>query len=163
MRQRCCVPCSMHLNRTRLASRNGCTTLPTGGHDRFFMVFVMDKGATVDPLASFVSVPRAIKRRANDRRFEQKRALQRPAGRSPLAKSLGQARHLRHEERRPQAEILRAGDVPLPLGAHPYGACPQLHDGRRRRALQARHGQRGPASDGLGCLRYARRERRHRP
>src|SRR6185295_12656625 len=110
------MPCSMQLLRTRLGSCSGYTTQPAGGHDRFFMVFVLDKAARVDPLASFVSVPRAIKRRANDRRFEQKRALQRPRGRSPLAKSLGRARHLLHKERRPQAEILRAGDVPLPLG-----------------------------------------------
>ena len=37
-------------------------------------------------------------------------------------------------------EILRARDVPLPVGAHPYGPRAQLHHGRRGGALQARHG-----------------------
>jgi hypothetical protein len=52
-------------------------------------------------------------------------------------------RHRRGEQvplERVQAEILRARDVPLPVGAHPYRACAQLHDGRRDRALQAGHG-----------------------
>ncbi len=52
--------------------RHDATRLRNG---RLLLDFVMHKGATVDPSTSFVSVPRAIKRRANDRRFEQKRAL----------------------------------------------------------------------------------------
>ena len=40
----------------------------------------------------------------------------------------------------PAQEILRARDVPLPLGAHPYGPRAQLHHGRRGGALQARYG-----------------------
>ena len=63
----------------------------------------------------------------------------------------------------PRPEILRAGDVPLPVGAHPHGPRAQLHHGRRGGALQTRHGQRRAAPDGLGRLRHAGGERRHRP
>ena len=35
-----------------------------------------------------------------------------------------------------QAEILRFGDVPLPVGSHPHGPRAQLHHGRRNRAVQ---------------------------
>jgi leucyl-tRNA synthetase len=35
-----------------------------------------------------------------------------------------------------EAQVLRAGDVPLSVGAHPHGACAQLYDGRRGGALQ---------------------------
>ena len=84
-------------------------------------------------------------------------ATPRRAGRRPGTTQ----RHLRHQQRRPAAEILRAGDVPLSVGAHPYGARAQLHDGRRGRALQARDGPHRAASDGLGRLRHAGRERRH--
>ena len=66
-----------------------------------------------------------------------------------------------HPQRRPAAEILRAGDVPLSVGAHPHGPRAQLHDGRRGGALQAREGLQRAASDGLGRLRHAGRERRH--
>ena len=59
------------------------------------------------------------------------------------------------------AEILRAGDVPLSVGAHPHGPRPQLHDGRRRRPAEARAGLQRAAPDGLGRLRPAGRERRH--
>ena len=61
-----------------------------------------------------------------------------------------------------QAEILRAGDVPLSVGAHPYGPRPQLHDGRRGGAGEAGDGLCRAASDGLGRLRHAGRERGHR-
>ena len=64
-------------------------------------------------------------------------------------------------QRRPAAEILRAGDVPLSVGAHPHGPRAQLHDGRRGGALQARPGLQRAAPDGLGRLRPAGRERRH--
>ena len=83
-------------------------------------------------------------------------------GRGPLAARLGRARHFRHQKRRPAAEILRAGDVPLPVGAHPHGPRAQLHHGRRGGALQTRHGPRRAAPDGLGRLRPAGRERRGR-
>ena len=82
--------------------------------------------------------------RANDHR-----TLQRPRGRAALAEGLGRAGHLRHPQRRPAAEILRAGDVPLPVGAHPHGARAQLHHGRRGRALQAR------ARASTCCTRWA--------
>ena len=94
-------------------------------------------------------------------RLSQIRPLQRPGIRSPLAENLGRARHLQGRQRRPAPEILRAGDVPLPVGAHPHGPRPQLHDGRRGRALQARPGHERAAPDGLGRLRHAGRERRH--
>ena len=57
-------------------------------------------------------------------------------------------------------EMLRARDVPLSVGAHPHGPCAQLRDGRRLRPLQARQGLQRAASDGLGRLRHAGRERR---
>jgi hypothetical protein len=59
------------------------------------------------------------------------RAIQPQRGRGPLAGGLGRAGHLRHEERRSPAEILRARDVPLSVRPHPHGPRPQLHDGRR--------------------------------
>ena len=48
---------------------------------------------------------------------------------------------------------------PYPVRAHPYGPCPQLRDGRRGGALQARARLQRAASDGLGRLRHAGRER----
>ena len=78
-----------------------------------------------------------------------------------MAEGVGRAEHLRHPQRRPAPEILRARDVPLSVGAHPYGARAQLHHGRRGRALQARHGVQRAPSYGLGRLRHAGRERRH--
>ena len=68
---------------------------------------------------------------------------------------MGRARHLRHAQRRPPRKILRAGDVPLSVRAHPYRACPQLHAGRRAGALHARQGFQRAASDGLGRVRAA--------
>ena len=50
---------------------------------------------------------------------------------------------------RRQAEILRAGDVPLPQRQDPYGARAQLHAGRRGGALQAGARPRG------ACTRWA--------
>jgi hypothetical protein len=73
---------------------------------------------------------------------------------------MGRGRHLHRPPRRDQAEILRARDVPLSLGAHPHRARAQLHDGRRDRPLQALHRPQRPAPDGLGRLRDAGRERR---
>ena len=79
-----------------------------------------------------------------------------------MAGRLGCRRRLRGAARSFAAEILRARDVPLSLGAHPHGACAQLHDGRRGRALQERARLQRSASPGLGRLRPARRERRDR-
>ena len=107
------------------------------------------------------SRPRPLKHPANDRRISKIRPLQRPRGRGSLAENLGLARHLQGRQRRPAPEILRAGDVPLPVGAHPHGARAQLHDGRRGRALQTRARHERAAPDGLGRLRHAGRERRH--
>ena len=70
---------------------------------------------------------------------------------------------LRDEERRSAPEILRARDVPLSVGAHPHGPCPQLHDGRRGGAPSPRARLQRAAPDGLGRLRPAGRERRARP
>ena len=53
---------------------------------------------------------------------------------------------------------LRARDVPLSVGAHPHGPCPQLHDGRRARPLQADERLRSAPPDGLGRVRHAGRE-----
>ena len=55
-----------------------------------------------------------------------------------MAGGMGGERRLPHRQRRSTAEILRARDVPLPVGAPPHGPCAQLRDGRRRRPLQAR-------------------------
>ena len=78
------------------------------------------------------------------------RALQRPRGRAALAEDLGRAQGIfATAQRRPAPEILRARDVPLSVGAHPYGARAQLHDGRRGRALQARDGA------STCCIRWA--------
>ena len=50
---------------------------------------------------------------------------------------------------------------PYPSGPHPYGPRAQLHDGRRGGAGEAGDGFCRAASDGLGRLRHAGRERRH--
>src|SRR5690606_10312506 len=80
-----------------------------------------------------------------------------------VATGLGRGQALRDEERRPPPEILRAGDVPLSVGAHPYGACAQLHDGRRGGAPSPRARLQRAASDGMGRLRPAGGERGARP
>jgi hypothetical protein len=64
----------------------------------------------------------------------------------------------RRDELRPKYYVLEM--FPYPLGAHPHRPCAQLHDGRRRRALQAVHRAQRAAPDGLGRLRDAGRERR---
>ena len=75
---------------------------------------------------------------------------------------MGAARHLPSVGGRPAPEILRSGNVPLSLRAHSYGACAELHHGRRRGPLYARQRPQRAASDGLGRLRPAGRERGHR-
>ena len=67
-------------------------------------------------------------------------ALQRAEGGRALAKGVGRTPDLRRERRQPQAQELCARDVPLSVGADPYGPCAQLHDGRRARALSADDG-----------------------
>jgi hypothetical protein len=86
--------------------------------------------------------------------------------RSPLTVELfgqfaGQLRPVKRlDATRAAAEVLRAGDVPLPVGAHPHGPRAQLHHGRRDRALQAQPRLQRAPSHGLGRLRHAGGERR---
>ena len=78
---------------------------------------------------------------------------------------MGRAGLLPHGRRaagRP-AEILRAGDVPVPERQDPHGARAQLRARRRRRALQARARLRRDAPDGVGRVRPAGGERGARP
>ena len=58
------------------------------------------------------------------------------------------------------AQDVRPRDAAVPLGRAAHGACPELHAGRRRRALPPPARLRGPAADGLRRVRPARRERR---
>src|SRR5476649_1807443 len=95
-------------------------------------------------------------------RLHDLRTLQRTRNRAALATPVGREGDLRGQKRRPAAEILRAGDVPLSVRAHPYRACPQLHAGRRAGALHARQGFQRAAPDGLGCVRAAGGKRRDR-
>ena len=74
---------------------------------------------------------------------------------------MGGAGHFCHPQRRPAKEILRPGNVPVPVRAHPYGTRAQLRHGGRGCALQARHGIQRAPSHGLGRLRHAGGERRH--
>ena len=83
----------------------------------------------------------------------------RPGGRRrALAGALGRGEQLRRRQRERQAQDLCARDVPLSVGAHPHGPCPQLHDGRRARPLPADAGLRSAPPDGLGRVRHAGRE-----
>ena len=54
-----------------------------------------------------------------------------PASWNQMASRMGRGRHLRRAAVGRQAQVLRAGDVPVSLGPHPHRACAQLHDGRR--------------------------------
>ena len=47
------------------------------------------------------------------------------------------AQSLRRPQRRSARALLRARDVPLSVGAHPYGPCAQLYHGRRAGALSS--------------------------
>ena len=78
-----------------------------------------------------------------------------------MAEGLGGAPDLPRRDGPGAPQVLRARDVPVPLGTHPHGARAQLHAGRRDRPLQARPGLQRAAPDGLGRLRPAGRERRH--
>ena len=81
--------------------------------------------------------------------------------RAPLAEGMGGRRSVQSDRGRLQAEALRAGDVPVPLGRHPHGPRAQLHHRRRDRALLEDARFRRAAPDGLGRVRPARRERGH--
>ncbi len=59
-------------------------------------------------------------------------------------------------------EVLLSRDVPVSLRPHPHGACARVRHRRSPRALQVDAGLQRAPPDGLGCLRPARRERRHR-
>ena len=80
--------------------------------------------------------------------------------RGPLAGRLGRRQLFRRSRKPGPAQILRAGNVSLSVGAHPHGPRAQLHDGRRRGALQAGARLQRAAPDGLGRVRHARRKRR---
>jgi len=79
-----------------------------------------------------------------------------------VARGLGRGPGVPRRERLEETQVLRDGDVPLSVGTPPRRPRPQLRDGRRRCALQARAGLQRAASDGLGRLRAAGRERRRR-
>jgi hypothetical protein len=49
-------------------------------------------------------------------------------------------RRLRADGLKIAVQMLCAGDVPLSVGAHPYGPCAQLHHGRCHRPLPPRPG-----------------------
>ena len=78
-----------------------------------------------------------------------------------MAGRVGEPRAVSHAKRRPPPEILCARDVPLPVGAHPYGPCAQLRHGRRRCPVQAGARLQRAAPDGMGCVRHAGGKRRH--
>ena len=59
-------------------------------------------------------------------------------------------------------EVLLPRDVPVPLGPHPHGPRAGLRHRRSARPLQVDARLQRAAPDGLGRLRAARRERRHR-
>src|SRR4051812_36642915 len=65
--------------------------------------------------------------RFHERLLSRPLPLQRSRVRAALASRVGGARHLRDQKRRPPRKILRAGDVPLSVGAHPYRARAELH------------------------------------
>ena len=79
-----------------------------------------------------------------------------------MAAPLGGDARLRGARRAGRARVLRARDVPVPLRAHPHGPRAQLLDRRRDRAPAADGGLARAPPDGLGRLRAAGRERRHR-
>ena len=83
--------------------------------------------------------------------------------RAALAAAVGRRRPVRRLHRLGQAEVLRAGHVPLHLGRPAHRPLVQLRAGRRPRPLQAHARLQRPDADGLRRLRAARRERRHRP
>src|ERR1043165_3963953 len=76
-----------------------------------------------------------------------------------MAARLAGARQLQCTRRPCAAEILRPRDVSLPVRQIACRTCAQLHDGRSRRPLSPRPGQQRLASDGMGRVRAAGRER----
>lgn len=92
------------------------------------------------------------------------RAGVRPGGAAgQVAAAVGGAEPLRggRGPRGHQAAQVHARHVPLPLRRPPHGARRGLRDRRRRRALLVPEGLQRPASDRVGLLRPARRERGH--
>ena len=74
----------------------------------------------------------------------------------------GRARLPRREPRagrRARGALLHARDAAVPVRQPAHGARPELHDGRRRHALQAPPRVQGVAADGLRLVRPAGRER----
>ena len=57
------------------------------------------------------------------------RALQRPRGRTEMAGAVGGARVVCGRAAKRPSEILRARNVPVPIGTNPHGPRPQLCDG----------------------------------
>ncbi len=88
------------------------------------------------------------------------RTLRSTRDRARVAETLAGKRRVRRQARPRQEEVLRAGDVPLSVGAPAHGPRAQLHDGRRGRARAPHAGLRGAVPDGLGRVRAAGGERR---
>ncbi len=75
---------------------------------------------------------------------------------------MGRRRFVRRARRRIAAEVLLPVHVPVPERPPAHGPRAQLHHRRRARPLHAHAGIQRPAADGLGRVRPAGRERRHR-
>ena len=78
-----------------------------------------------------------------------------------MAEDVGRHGALQDRRGPRQAEEVRAGDVPVPVGRPPHGPRAQLHHRRRHGAPGAHARLRRPSPDGLRRLRPPRRERRH--
>ena len=79
-----------------------------------------------------------------------------------MARVVGRARHVPDRWRRPAREgVLLPDDVPVPVGDAARGSRAELHHRRRGEPVQDDGWPGGSVPHGLGCLRPARRERRH--
>ena len=78
-----------------------------------------------------------------------------------MAGAVGERLPVQDSAREHEAREVRPRDVPVPVGRHPHGACPQLHDRRCVRALPAYERLRRLAPHRVGRLRPTGRERRH--
>ncbi len=78
-----------------------------------------------------------------------------------MAGTLGEHLCLRSNRGTRQAEVLLPRDVRIPIRARARRARPQLHDRGRCRPYEADARVQRPAPIRLGCVRPARRERRH--
>ena len=106
------------------------------------------------------------RRKSNSRTSDENvrhasRTLQRARVRGQVAKGLGGRAGVQDQQQRSAPQILCPRDVPVPLGTHPHGPCPQLCDGRRGRPLSPRARLQRAPSDGLGRVRHAGGKRRH--